>query len=109
MAGTHWGYKSGYAGNELVDSGIVSPGNYLWQENTLVKKPFYDKPQEGGILNIGAGNRPIEGAYNISHPDYPKGPGVYAGDANDLSNIATGSQTKIIMENPYGFEPFNDE
>ncbi|EOV8973017.1 VENN motif pre-toxin domain-containing protein [Cronobacter turicensis] len=109
VAGTHWGYKSGYAGNELVDSGIVSPGNYLWQESTLVKKPFYDKPQEGGILNIGAGNRPIEGAYNISHPDYPKGPGVYAGDANDLSNIATGSQTKIIMENPYGFEPFNDE
>ncbi|EKM0376132.1 hemagglutinin repeat-containing protein, partial [Cronobacter turicensis] len=109
VAGTHWGYKSGYAGNELVDSGIVSPGNYLWQESTLVKKPFYDKPQEGGILNIGAGNRPIEGAYNISHPDYPKGPGVYAGDANDLSNIATGSQTNIIMENPYGFEPFNDE
>ncbi|EOE6916129.1 hemagglutinin repeat-containing protein [Cronobacter turicensis] len=109
VAGTHWGYKSGYAGNELVDSGIGSPGNYLWQESTLVKKPFYDKPQEGGILNIGAGNRPIEGAYNISHPDYPKGPGVYAGDANDLSNIATGSQTKIIMENPYGFEPFNDE
>ncbi|ELY7490947.1 hemagglutinin repeat-containing protein [Cronobacter turicensis] len=109
VAGTHWGYKSGYAGNELVDSGIVSPGNYLWQESTLVKKPFYDKPQEGGILNIGAGNRPIEGAYNISHPDYPKGPGVYAGDANDLSNIATGSQKTIIMENPYGFEPFNDE
>ncbi|HDI3034133.1 TPA: hemagglutinin repeat-containing protein [Cronobacter turicensis] len=109
VAGTHWGYKSGYAGNELVDSGIVSPGNYLWQESTLVKKPFYDKPQEGGILNIGAGNRPIEGAYNISHPDYPKGVGVYAGDVNDLSNIATGSQTKIIMENPYGFEPFNDE
>ncbi|ELY7393658.1 hypothetical protein SOJ80_003912 [Cronobacter universalis] len=26
-----------------------------------------------------------------------------------MSNIATGSQTKIIMENPYGFEPFNDE
>ncbi|WP_373328624.1 hemagglutinin repeat-containing protein [Cronobacter turicensis] len=109
VAGTHWGYKSGYAGNELVDSGIVSPGNYLWQESTLVKKPFYDKPQEGGILNIGAGNRPIEGAYNISHPDYPKGPGVYAGDANDLSNIATGSQKTIIMENPYGFKPFNDE
>ncbi|ELY3837996.1 hemagglutinin repeat-containing protein, partial [Cronobacter turicensis] len=109
VAGTHWGYKSGYAGNELVDSGIVSPGNYLWQESTLVKKPFYDKPQEGGILNIGAGNRPIEGAYNISHPDYPKGVGVYAGDANDLSNIATGSQKTIIMENPYGYKPFNDE
>ncbi|EOI5820702.1 VENN motif pre-toxin domain-containing protein [Cronobacter malonaticus] len=109
VAGTHWGYKSGYAGNELVDSGIVSPGNYLWQESTLVKKPFYDKPQEGGILNIGAGNRPIVGAYNISHPDYPKGVGVYAGDVNDLSNIATGSQKTIIMENPYGFKPFNDE
>ncbi|ELY3761621.1 hypothetical protein SMX63_003743 [Cronobacter universalis] len=75
VTGTHWGYKSGYAGNEFVDSGIVSPGNYLWQESTLVKKTFYDKPQEGEILNIGAGNRPIEGAYNISHPDYPKGVG----------------------------------
>ncbi|PXZ04757.1 hypothetical protein [Gilliamella apicola] len=34
---------------------------------------------------------------------------VYAGNANDLSKIATGSQKLIIMENPYGFKPFNDE
>ncbi|EPT7082608.1 hypothetical protein ACVR26_003490 [Cronobacter sakazakii] len=101
------------AGQNVIkktDTGISSPANVTSsQESTLVKKTFYDKPQEGGILNIGAGNRPIEGAYNISHPDYSKGVCVYAGDVNDLSNIVTGSQKTIIMENPYGFKPFNDE
>ena len=37
------------------------------------------------------------------------GKGVYHGNANDLSNIATGSQKVIIMENPYKYKPFNDE
>jgi len=102
----------GYTGNKVIgkqNGGIVSPESHIWQENTLVKYPYYDKPQIGGTLNIGAGNRPIEGAYNISHPDYPKGSEVHAGDANNLSNIATGSQKTIVMENPYGFKPFNDE
>lgn len=105
--------SGGFLGNKVTagkpNGGIVSPSNHIWQENTFVKYPFYDKPQQGGTLNIGAGNKPIEGAYNISHPDYPKGTGVYAGDANNLSNIATGSQKTIIMENPYGFKPFNNE
>ncbi|MFE4111440.1 hypothetical protein [Kosakonia sp. YIM B13611] len=35
--------------------------------------------------------------------------GAHAGDANDLSQIASGSQSKIVMENPYGFEPFSSE
>ncbi|MWP63241.1 hypothetical protein [Gilliamella sp. Pas-s25] len=35
--------------------------------------------------------------------------GVYPGNANDLSNIATGSQNKIIMDNPFGYYPLNDE
>ncbi|SCC34750.1 hypothetical protein, partial [Gilliamella intestini] len=28
---------------------------------------------------------------------------------NDLSNIATGSQNKIIMENPYKYDPLGSE
>jgi Haemagluttinin repeat. len=70
---------------------------------------YLNKPEQGGTLNIGAGNKPIEGAYNISHPDYPMGKGVYPGNANDLSNIATGSQNKIIIDNPYGYRPINNE
>ncbi|WP_231942975.1 hemagglutinin repeat-containing protein [Kosakonia sacchari] len=73
------------------------------------KAGFLSAPQAGGTLNIGAGNRPISGAYNISSPDYPMANGVHAGDANDLSQIASGSQSKIVMENPYGFQPFNSE
>ncbi|MDZ7322635.1 hemagglutinin repeat-containing protein [Kosakonia sacchari] len=73
------------------------------------KAGFLSAPQAGGTLNIGAGNRPISGAYNISSPDYPMANGVHAGDANDLSQIASGSQSKIVMENPYGFEPFGSE
>lgn len=37
------------------------------------------------------------------------GKGVYPGNANDLSNIATGSQNRIIMENPYKYDPLNKE
>jgi filamentous hemagglutinin len=73
------------------------------------KAGFLSAPQAGGTLNIGAGNRPISGAYNISSPDYPMANGVHAGDANDLSQIASGSQSKIVIENPYGFQPFNSE
>ncbi|MFD1093738.1 VENN motif pre-toxin domain-containing protein, partial [Providencia vermicola] len=79
--------------------------------NTLIpwEKGYYNKPQQGGTLNVGAGKKPIENAYNISHPDYPRGLGVHAGNANDLSNVATGSQKVIVMENPYGFKSFNNE
>ena len=35
--------------------------------------------------------------------------GVYMGDATDLSNIASGSQKLIIIENPYGYDPLNSE
>ena len=70
---------------------------------------YLSQPEQGGTLNIGAGNKPIEGAYNISHPDYPMAEGVHPGNANDLSNIATGSQNKIIIDNPFGYYPLNDE
>ena len=70
---------------------------------------FLTQPKNGGVLNIGAGTKPLEGAYNISHPDYPMGRGVFAGDAGNLSNIKTGSQKTIVMDNPYGYEPLNSE
>ena len=35
--------------------------------------------------------------------------GVHAGDANDLSQKDSGSHSKIVMENAYGFQPFNSE
>lgn len=72
---------------------------------------YFDHPVDNGILNIGAGNKPILGAYNITLPKAGEklAPGVYPGDANNLTNIANYSQRKIIMENPYGFNPLNDE
>jgi len=87
---------------------IRNKGNQIG-ENYYVNSKYLKEPKQGGVLNLGAGNKPIEGAYNISNPNYPMAPGVHSGDANNLSKIATASQSKIIMENPYGFKPFNDE
>ncbi|OCG69483.1 hypothetical protein A9G41_06305 [Gilliamella sp. Nev5-1] len=72
-------------------------------------KRYLKSAEQDGTLVIGAGLNPIEGAYNISHPAHPMAPGVFAGDAHNLSNIATGSQKTIIMDNPYGYAPLNDE
>ena len=36
-------------------------------------------------------------------------PGVHVGDAYDLSNIAIRSQNEIIMDNPFGYDPFHKE
>ncbi|WP_392553614.1 VENN motif pre-toxin domain-containing protein [Orbus wheelerorum] len=93
----------GQAGSLYYAGKLTKPGGMLSDD------PYLAKAEKGGTLNIGAGNKPIEGTYNISNPDYLMGKGVYAGNANDLSKIATGSQKTIIMENPYGFKPFNDE
>ncbi|WP_348623269.1 contractile injection system protein, VgrG/Pvc8 family [Paenibacillus peoriae] len=69
---------------------------------------YLDKPaDENGTLNIGARGKPTEGAYNIDID--PKAPGVHYGDATKLTNIKTGSQSKIIIENPYGYDPLNPE
>ena len=78
-------------------------------EGVKARPKYLSEPEQGGTLNIGAGLNPIEGAYNISHPDYPMAPGVHSGDINDMRNIATRSQNKIIMDNPYNYEPFNKE
>ncbi|MFS0556143.1 hypothetical protein [Brevibacillus sp. 179-C9.3 HS] len=69
---------------------------------------FLEKPaDENGTLNIGARGKPTEGAYNIDID--PKASGVHYGDATKLTNIKTGSQSKIIIENPFGYDPLNPE
>jgi len=72
-------------------------------------KPIYfTKPEQGGTLVIGAGNNPIKGAYNIDKKDSISS-AVYYGDATNLVNIQTRSQSKVIIENPNGFDPLNPE
>ena len=68
---------------------------------------YLDKPAQGGTLNIGAGTRPIENAYNIDIN--PTVEGVYQGSVTDLSNVTTGSQSRVIMQNPYKYDVLNPE
>ncbi len=83
------------------------------EDKSVIKKEsitsrYLDQPADkNGTLNIGAGRKPIEGAYNIDLN--PATSGVYTGDATNLTNIASGSQSKIIIENPYGYNPLNPE
>ena len=83
------------------------------QNNRLPYKPvlalpnYLSKPEQGGIMVVGAGTKPISGAYNIDIN--PKVGSVHYGDATNLVNVPTGSQAKVIIENPYGFEPLNPE
>ena len=68
---------------------------------------YLTKPEEGGIMVVGAGTKPKSGAYNTDIN--PKVGGVHFGDATNLVNVPTESQSKVIIENPYGFEPLNPE
>ena len=77
-------------------SQVAAPPNYL------------TKPEQGGTLVIAAGNNPIKGAHNIDIKENIK-IGVFKEDATNLVNVPTESQSKIIIENPYGFEPLNPE
>ena len=89
---------------EVVDS----EGNVIGKVTTGKNKlPYLKKPVQGGTLNIGAGKRPIENAYNIDIN--PTVEGVYQGSAMDLNNVAIGSQSKIIMQNPYKYDVLNLE
>ena len=70
--------------------------------------PFLNAPAtQNGTLVIGAGARPHPGAYNIDIN--PRVPGVHRGDGTSLGNVRTGSQTRIIIENPRYFDPLNPE
>ena len=72
------------------------------------KPVYFTKPEQGGTLVIGAGNNPIKGAYNIDKK-VSINKNMYYGDATNLVNIQTGSQAKVVIENPYGFDPYNSE
>ncbi|VTX61585.1 Uncharacterised protein [Fusobacterium nucleatum] len=72
------------------------------------KPVYFTKPEQGGTLVIAAGNNPIKGAYNIDMKENIK-IGVFKGDATNLVNVPTGSQAKVIIENPNGFDPLNPE
>jgi len=77
--------------------------------NAVTNQPqFLSQPAtQNGTLVIGAGKKPHPGAYNIDTT--PRAPGVHRGDATNLSNIRTGSQSRIIIENPHGFDPLHPE
>lgn len=68
---------------------------------------YLTKPEEGGIMVVGAGTKPKSGAYNTDIN--PKVGGVHYGDATNLVNVPTGSQSKVIIENPFRFNPYNSE
>jgi hypothetical protein len=86
---------------------------YKYAENSRLNKgknpnKYLDIPaDENGTQNIGARGKPTEGAYNIDID--PKALGVHYGDATELTNIKTGSQSRVIIENPYGYDPLNPE
>ena len=98
-------------GNGAVSQVVNKVGQV--QNNRLPYKPvlalpnYLSKPEQGGVMVVGAGTKAISGAYNIDIN--PKVGGVHYGDATNLVNVPTGSQSKVIIENPYGFEPLNPE
>ena len=69
---------------------------------------YLTKAEQGGTLVIAAGNNPIEGAHNIDINENIE-IGVFKGDATNLVNVPTGSQAKVIIENPFKFNPYNSE
>lgn len=79
------------------------------QKFELLKLPHYpDKPVNiNRKINIGAGKTPLEGYYNIDYNTTSSI--VHKGDAFHLPEVKTGSQTKINIDNPYGYNPLNPE
>lgn len=69
---------------------------------------YHEEPEIGGTTVIGAGQSPKRGAYNIDYSPTPE-IGVFFGDANNLTNIPSNSQAKVISENPFNYSPFNSE
>ena len=73
------------------------------------KNQYLSEPVEGGTLNIGAGKNPTKGAYNIDFENSNPNIGVFKGDATDLSNIKTGSQSRVVIENTKKYDALNPE
>ncbi|MCL2360114.1 MAG: RHS repeat-associated core domain-containing protein, partial [Candidatus Bathyarchaeota archaeon] len=60
---------------------------------------FLSSPaRRNGMLNIGAGARPVDGAFNVDID--PRATGVFRGNVNSLGNVATRSQSQVIIANP---------
>ena len=75
-------------------SQVVTPPNYL------------TKPEEGGIMVVGAGTEAISGAYSIDIN--PIVEGVNKGDAENLVGIPDNFLSLVIIDNPT-FNPVNTE
>ena len=75
-------------------SQVVTPPNYL------------TKPEEGGIMVVGAGTKAISGAYSIDIN--PIVEGVNKGDATNLEGIPDNFLSLVIIDNPT-FNPVNTE
>ena len=75
-------------------SQVVTPPNYL------------TKPEEGGIMVVGAGTKAISGAYSIDIN--PIVEGVNKGDAENLVGIPDNFLSLVIIDNPT-FNPVNTE
>ena len=75
-------------------SQVVTPPNYL------------TKPEEGGIMVVGAGTKAISGAYSIDIN--PIVEGVNKGDAENLEGIPSNFLSLVIIDNPT-FNPVNTE
>jgi hemolysin len=76
-------------------SQVVTPPNYL------------TKPEEGGIMVVGAGTEPKSGAYNTDIN--PKVGGVHFGDATNFKGIPDNFFSLVIIDNPFKFNPYNSE
>ena len=75
-------------------SQVAAPPNYL------------TKPEEGGIMVVGAGTKAISGAYRIDIN--PIVEGVNKGDAENLEGIPSNFLSLVIIDNPT-FNPVNTE
>jgi len=87
----------------------VLPNQQRQRSNSLPWRPLPPRREPGdmvGNLNIGAGTQPMPGAYNIDiAPNEPAG--VYPGNATELTNIEANSQSRIVIDNPFKFDPHN--
>ena len=67
---------------------------------------YLTKPEEGGIMVVGAGTEPKSGAYNTDIN--PKVGGVHFGDATNFKGIPDNFFSLVIIDNPT-FNPVNTE
>ena len=82
-------------------------GNGANQVSQVVTPPNYlTKPEEGGIMVVGAGTKAKSGAYSIDIN--PKVGGVHYGDATNLEGIPDNFLSLVIIDNPT-FNPVNTE